>query len=99
MSTIDFEGFQGRYDFFYLPRDVKFRANLGYAFVNFLTPEDASQFQTRMDGYRFVSSGSSKACQVVAAHVQGVMNNLLAFKRTEVMRSNRKPYFSSVMAL
>lgn len=99
MATIDFESFQGRYDFFYLPRDVKFRANLGYAFVNFLTPEDAANFQSRMNGYRFVNSGSSKACQVVPAHVQGVMNNLMAFKRTEVMRSNRKPYFSSVMAL
>ena len=28
---------------------------------------------------------------MVPAHVQGAVNNLQAFKRTEVMRSNRKP--------
>jgi len=35
-----------RYDFFYLPRDVKFRANLGYAFINFVTPEDGARVWT-----------------------------------------------------
>ncbi|CAE7459609.1 ML2 [Symbiodinium natans] len=99
MATIDEEGFGARYDFFYLPRDVKFRANLGYAFINFVTPEDAADFQNKMDGYRFPNSGSAKACIVVPAHVQGALNNLQAFKRTEVMRSNRKPFFSSVVAL
>lgn len=99
MEHIDSKNFAHRYDFFYLPRDVKFRANLGYAFINFVTPEDAARFQAEMNGYRFANSGSSKACAVVAAHVQGLMNNLAAFKRTEVMRSSRKPYFSGVVAL
>eukprot|EP00929_Paragymnodinium_shiwhaense_P120094 TRINITY_DN9199_c0_g1_i1.p1 TRINITY_DN9199_c0_g1~~TRINITY_DN9199_c0_g1_i1.p1 ORF type:complete len:700 (+),score=149.15 TRINITY_DN9199_c0_g1_i1:104-2203(+) len=99
MMHIDAKSFANRYDFFYLPRDVKFRANLGYAFINFLTPEDAARFQSEMDGYRFSGSGSSKACAVVPAHVQGLMNNLSAFKRTEVMRSSRKPYFSGVATL
>lgn len=99
MMHIDRKDFGGRYDFFYLPRDVKFRANLGYAFINFLSPEDASRFQTEMNGYRFAGSGSSKACIVVPAHVQGLVNNLAAFKRTEVMRSSRKPYFSGVVTL
>mmetsp|Transcript_35944 Transcript_35944/g.77766 ORF Transcript_35944/g.77766 Transcript_35944/m.77766 type:complete len:623 (+) Transcript_35944:606-2474(+) len=93
MNHIDQQGFGGKYDFFYLPRDVKFRANLGYAFINFVTPEDASAFQGNMHGYRFTGSGSTKACQVVPAHVQGLINNLAAFKRTEVMRSSRKPFF------
>jgi len=97
MMHIDQKGFGNRYDFFYLPRDVKFRANLGYAFINFLTPEDASNFSAEMNGYRFSSSGSMKACAVVPAHVQGLMNNLAAFKRTEVMRSSRRPYFSNSM--
>mmetsp|Transcript_65062 Transcript_65062/g.121210 ORF Transcript_65062/g.121210 Transcript_65062/m.121210 type:complete len:645 (+) Transcript_65062:97-2031(+) len=99
MMHVDQKGYAGRYDFFYLPRDVKFRANLGYAFINFITQEDALRFQAEMNGYRFVGSGSSKACSVVPAHVQGLMNNLAAFKRTEVMRSNRKPFFSGVVAL
>lgn len=98
MMHIDAKGFTNRYDFFYLPRDVKFRANLGYAFINFLTPEDAANFEAEMNGYRFSGSGSSKACAVVPAHVQGLMNNLAAFKRTEVMRSSRKPYFSGLDA-
>jgi len=99
MAHIDSKGFGTRYDFFYLPRDVKFRANLGYAFINFATPEDASGFKDEMDGFQFTGSGSSKACAVVPAHVQGLMNNLSAFKRTEVMRSSRKPYFSGVVTL
>lgn len=99
MMHIDQKGFGNRYDFFYLPRDVKFRANLGYAFINFITPEDAHNFQAEMNGYRFSGSGSAKACIVVPAHVQGLTNNLAAFKRTEVMRSSRKPYFSGVVTL
>jgi hypothetical protein len=99
MAHIDGKGFTNRYDFFYLPRDVKFSANLGYAFINFLTDVDASNFQAEMQDYRFPGSGSSKACIVVPAHVQGLMNNLSAFKRTEVMRSSRKPYFSGVVTL
>jgi len=98
MSRIDQKNFANRYDFFYLPRDVKFRANLGYAFINFLTPKDASAFKKEMDGFRFSESGSIKACAVVPAHVQGLINNLAAFRRTEVMRSSRKPYFSGMAA-
>lgn len=95
MKQLDEQGFTDTYDFFYLPKDVKFRANLGYAFVNFLTHEHASRFMAQMTGYRFPGSGSAKACVVVPAHVQGLQNNLAAFKRTEVMRSNRKPFFST----
>jgi len=94
MNHIDQKGFTNKYDFFYLPKDVKFRANLGYAFINFVTPEDAARFQAEMNGYRFAGSVSTKACIVVPAHVQGLNNNLAAFKRTEVMRTTRKPFFS-----
>lgn len=93
MSHIDSKGFQGRYDFLYLPSDTRCGANLGYAFVNFLTPEDAERFKNEMDGYRFSGCGSAKACAVNPAHVQGLQQNLATFKRMEVMRSARKPFF------
>lgn len=99
MQHMDQNGFSNRYDFFYLPKDVKFRANLGYAFINFLTPDDASAFAQTMGGYRFNGSGSTKECVIVPAHVQGLVNNLAAFKRTEVMRSSRKPFFSGATTL
>lgn len=99
MSHINQNGFETLYDFFYLPQDIQYRANLGYAFINFLRPEDAEMFKEKMNGYRFGCSGSAKACQVVPAHIQGLMNNLAAFKRTEVMRSNRKPFFSGVITI
>lgn len=95
MEHIDHKGFAGKYDFLYLPRDVKFQANLGYCFINFLSSEDAMSFAKEMSGHRFPGSASSKSCAVVPAHVQGLMNNMAAFKRTEVMRSNRKPFFTT----
>ncbi|CAE7366165.1 rbcG, partial [Symbiodinium sp. KB8] len=94
MLAIDQQGFGARFDFFYLPWDSKFRANRGYAFVNFIVPEDAAKFQSKMTGYRFQNTGSAKVCSVARAHVQGALNNLNALKGTKVMRSSCKPWFS-----
>eukprot|EP00927_Polykrikos_kofoidii_P029183 TRINITY_DN25280_c0_g2_i1.p1 TRINITY_DN25280_c0_g2~~TRINITY_DN25280_c0_g2_i1.p1 ORF type:complete len:630 (-),score=148.37 TRINITY_DN25280_c0_g2_i1:214-2103(-) len=93
MAHVDRCGFGGRYDFLYLPSDKRCGANLGYAFVNFLTPADASRFESEMSGYSFPGCSSAKACEVVPAHVQGLSQNLATFRRTEVMRSVRKPFF------
>jgi len=93
MQHIDQKGFKGRYDFLYLPSDTRCGANLGYAFVNFLTEPDGARFKAEMHGYRFSGCGSAKACAVVQAHVQGLAQNLATFKNMEVMRSARKPFF------
>lgn len=39
LEEIDHSGFKGSYDFFYLPMDTQNRTNVGYAFINFVTPE------------------------------------------------------------
>merc|ERR1740138_962850 len=86
MAHIDRKQFEGRYAFLYLPSDTRCGANLGYAFVNFLTAEDAARFMKEMTGYRFSGCGSAKACAVAPAHVQGLKQNLTTFNRMEVMR-------------
>lgn len=38
------EKFSGKYDFFYLPFDLKNNCNLGFAFINFTDLESLSKF-------------------------------------------------------
>merc|ERR1712050_478681 len=42
LKMLDNEGFAGKYDFIYMPRDFQRSFSLGYVFVNFVTPEAAS---------------------------------------------------------
>ena len=50
MNLIDNSGLKGKYDFFYLPRAGNNGSNLGYCFINFVTPEDAEQYNFLFNG-------------------------------------------------
>ena len=45
----------GRYDFIYLRIDFAKNTNVGYAFVNFLTPVDMMKFVDRFDGQEYIA--------------------------------------------
>lgn len=74
------QGYQGHYDFVYLPIDFNSRCNVGYAFINFRTPAMASKFMSEFHGAKtkLVLPGfsSSKVCEVSYARVQGRHANL-----------------------
>merc|ERR1712094_88997 len=41
LDLINAEGFQGSYDFLYLPLDFKGMVGIGYSFINFINSEQA----------------------------------------------------------
>jgi len=82
LRHIDEQGYEGKYDFFHLPKNEQLCTNLGYSFINFISAKDAARFEAEMTGFRFAST-SAKRCVVVPAHVQGLSNNLTSFKRNQ----------------
>lgn len=97
LKEIDEKGFKGQYDFFYMPRDRRQPAknNLGYAFINFLVPEDATRFRETFEGHQFAqgSSSSTKKATITRASMQGTNNAWTHFKRSAILHSRRRPKF------
>lgn len=77
LEAIDSLGFEGLYDFLYMPsrstkKCGKLRpGNVGYAFVNFRKSEDAARFAMVFPGYTFPGVTSEKQILVRAAACQG----------------------------
>mmetsp|Transcript_39142 Transcript_39142/g.122042 ORF Transcript_39142/g.122042 Transcript_39142/m.122042 type:complete len:235 (-) Transcript_39142:26-730(-) len=83
-------GFTRRYDLIYLPSASRtaaaLKTNLGYGFVNFLTPEDAHAFRDAFEGYRFPGSRSEKRGSTEFAFVQGFVRSLDTLRTTPSTR-------------
>jgi len=91
LEEIDNAGFADSYDFFYLPIDMHNRANVGYAFINFLVPEEMARFTHSFTDYRFQKHSSDKIARVSTAHIQGLAGNLNHFSSCAVARSQHRP--------
>lgn len=93
MRHLDSLGYARKYDFFYLPQDIRSRSNLGYAFVNFVDAATAKSCSETISGHAFGGCRSRKVCIVVPAHIQGLNNLITHFRSTAVMRSGHGPLF------
>mmetsp|Transcript_24798 Transcript_24798/g.62158 ORF Transcript_24798/g.62158 Transcript_24798/m.62158 type:complete len:442 (-) Transcript_24798:325-1650(-) len=92
LQEIDAFGFFGSYDFFYLPMDVHNSSNVGYAFINFLSPTDAERFRKVFGSHRFQKFQSRKISSVCSAHVQGLDENLKHFDKRAVTHARNEQY-------
>lgn len=83
LQDVDSFGFEGCYDYFYLPQDRRRKSNLGYAFLNFKDSEHAVRFAEKFRGHRF-NSRSEKTADVTVASIQGFQNNLAHLHTTGI---------------
>jgi len=92
LQEIDHLGFEGTYNFFYLPMDVHNRTNVGYAFINFVLLSDMAGFIEAFTDYKFRQHQSQKIARVSPAHVQGFLQNVCHFSNCAVTRSRNTQY-------
>lgn len=93
LSLIDNAGLQGKYDFFYLPRDGKRNANLGYAFINFVDEQSAEVCTAALQDVPLSPARSKKTCTISAAAIQGLPSLWKHFHNTAVTRGSSGPMF------
>jgi hypothetical protein len=73
-------------DFLYLPIDFKTNKNLGYCFINFLSPSMATEFISKLDNQKYVFCNTSeKQLQVSYSNRQGYAKNLEVFTQTKML--------------
>lgn len=89
---MDSEGFKGRYDFVYLPTDFRTWLAFGYAFVNMVTAEDATDIMRCLEGFdAWKHDNEGKACNVVWSDpYQGLQENIERYRNSPVMNASVK---------
>jgi len=86
VNLLDENGFRSLYDFVYLPMDFRNGVNLGYAFVNLLTHQDALNAVQVFHGFSRWFYESSKVCEVSWAHPhQGLEEHVERYRNSPVM--------------
>jgi hypothetical protein len=64
LTEVNSLGFEGQYDFFYLPIDYGNSANVGYAFVNFVHHYMILDFYKEFQGRKWAMFNSKKKCDI-----------------------------------
>ncbi|CAK0906383.1 unnamed protein product [Prorocentrum cordatum] len=92
VQELDSSGFEGKFDFCYMPCDFVVGNSKGYAFVNFESFTVASRFQNTWHGSRrFPNHSCNRTVHVLVAHIQGREANMAMVSHT--FGSIRNPNF------
>jgi hypothetical protein len=90
VELLEDEGFDGTFDFVYVPMDFSSEASLGYAFVNFTAPGDARRCWEIFDGLvEWGNPGENRACEVMWAEpCQGLAAHVERYRSSPVMHAS-----------
>ncbi|XP_023543808.1 protein MEI2-like 5 isoform X1 [Cucurbita pepo subsp. pepo] len=89
LAAID-EHHKGTYDFLYLPIDFKNKCNVGYAFINMLSPQHIISFYEAFDGKRWEKFNSEKVASLAYARIQGKMALMSHFQNSSLMNEDKR---------
>jgi len=85
-------GFEGAFDFFYLPIDFKTKRNRGYSFINFRDAADTVRFVQSFHGKILKRYATHKILEVSPALTQGFEANVAQYVRKDAQRI-QNPWF------
>ena len=89
LALLDKEGFEGKYNFLYLPIDFRTRACMGYAFVNLVDPAQVPDFWAKFSGYSNWLVRSKKLCGVSWSEPhQGLESHVERYRNSPIMHES-----------
>ena len=100
VRLLDDYGFGKTFDFFYLPMDFRSGKNMGYAFINFKSPNTGTRFVDKFNLKRLPVSTSRKIVEVYPSRRQGLLENVSLFRTSDLLSSSVSlPYYKPLVAV
>ncbi|XP_008779504.1 protein MEI2-like 2 [Phoenix dactylifera] len=89
LAAID-ENHKGTYDFLYLPIDFKNKCNVGYAFINMVSPSHIISFYQAFNGKKWEKFNSEKVASLAYARIQGKVALVAHFQNSSLMNEDKR---------
>ncbi|KAL7143595.1 hypothetical protein ABFS83_08G202400 [Erythranthe nasuta] len=89
LAAID-ETNKGTYDFLYLPIDFKNKCNVGYAFINMVSPSNIITFYEAFNGKKWEKFNSEKVATLAYARIQGKIALVSHFQNSSLMNEDKR---------
>lgn len=92
LELLDSHGFSKKYDFIYLPIDFATQRSFGYAFINFITHEDAIEFLQFFNGFSSLTVCSKHAGAAEWSGSQGLEEHIERYRNSPTIHDSLPDY-------